>query len=471
MSVLESVATLVPSWISRQRWAIHADADAGTDTGTAAATTASMTVDHAEVLVDGGGTGPSTLWYLIRPAAGSGSAAGSGDGPLYQVLVAVRPAEDSIDLGERDILGVCDTDQGKLFAYDALVDPESARSFAAYIGLEGAEEMTVRPVGAEQSNSSVVLGQKAHGDRIILKLYRRLRAGPNPDVEVPAGLDRVGFNHLAAPVAAWRRGDYDLAVAQEYLAGGVEGWAMALASLRDLYAGYEADPARAGGDFSAEARRIGDMTGRLHVALGQAFGLHPAAVDSWVAVTAAQADALRLASSERRAVDAVLGRVRRLAEAGGIGPSIRVHGDYHLGQVMRTDHGWFVLDFEGEPARTLEERRRPWPALKDVAGMLRSFAYAAGVGLSERVPSERESLVGRARSWEDDNRAAFLEGYGGVEGAGALLPEGDPGGRATAELTTYFELDKALYELAYERAHRPDWEWIPRSAIEQLLKG
>lgn len=458
MSVLDAVGALLSPWVARQRWAVRAEGD-NADVG--------LRVEHAEVLVEAGPQTPRVLWYLARPDA----ADAPGGEVLYQALVAVRPAEEALDVGDRDTLGYCDTDEGKLFAYDALVDPEAARAWAAYMGLEGTDEMTVRPVGAEQSNSSVVLGDKTHGDRVILKLYRRVRPGSNPDVEVPAGLDRVGFNHLAAPLAAWRRGEYDLAVAQEYLAGGVEGWALALASLRDLYAGQEPDPGRAGGDFSSEARRIGEMTARLHVALAEAFGMHPQAVDSWIGVTTAQADALGLDAKTRRGVDAVIARTRRLAETGVIGPAIRVHGDYHLGQVMRTDSGWYVLDFEGEPERTLEERRRPWPALKDVAGMLRSFDYAAGAGLAERVPSEREDLRGRARSWDEANRAAFLGGYRSVDGIAALMPEGDVAGKATAELMAYFELDKALYELAYERGHRPDWEWIPRSAIEQRLKG
>ena len=449
MKAVDAVADLLGPWIARQRWGFKAEP--GSEPA--------LHVEHSEVLLDG--PGPQVLWYLVR----------GDEDLLHQVLVAVRPSADAIDLGERDILGSCETDDGEIFAYDALADPETARAFAAFVGLHDTDDMTVRSVGAEQSNSSVVLGDMTHGDRMILKVYRRVRSGPNPDVEVPAGLDRVGFNHLAAPLAVWHRADYDLAVAQEYLAGGVEGWAMALASLRDLYAGQESDPASAGGDFSSEAHRIGEMTARLHLALAEAFGLYPPDVEAWTAVTMEQVRALGLAPASRRAVEAVVSRVRGLGQAGAIGQSIRVHGDFHLGQVMRTDNGWFVLDFEGEPERSIEERRRPWPALKDVAGMLRSLEYAAGVGLTERVESEREALVGRSRRWQETNRVAFLEGYRSLDGVAALVPEGDLTGQATAELTSYFELDKALYELAYERSHRPDWEWIPLSAIEQLTKG
>ncbi|MGI8492452.1 MAG: maltokinase N-terminal cap-like domain-containing protein, partial [Acidimicrobiales bacterium] len=147
------------------------------------------------------------------------------------------------------------------------------------------------------------------------------------------------------------------------------------------------------------------------------------------------------------------------------GPAIRVHGDYHLGQVMQTDAGWFVLDFEGEPARPLAERVAPTSPLKDVAGMLRSFDYAARFALTERDPSEMERATTLAASWEARNREAFVEGYRGATGISELLATG-----ASAEIVlSAFELDKALYELDYERAYRPEWLPIPLAAIRSLL--
>lgn len=395
---------------------------------------------------------PDALWMLVR------------SGPdLYQLLVGLRPAASPIGLGERETLGTLEDGEGSWLAYDGMADAEIVRPLASSMGVAGIEDCLVRPVGAEQSNSSVVLGQ-----RVILKLYRRVQAGPNPDIEVTTALDRVGFNHLASPLGVWRRDGYDLAVAQEFLAGGSEGWAMAVTSLRDLYASAEDDPALAGGDFASEAHRLGEMTARLHVALAAAFGVEPAHPREWAEALVERAAALSLGS-------ALLGRVRQLAAGVAAGdapvPSIRVHGDYHLGQVMRTDAGWFVLDFEGEPARPLEERRRAWPAAKDVAGMLRSFDYAAGATLAERLEARRDDLEERARAWEERNRRAFLDGYLSVPGVGPLFPGGDPAGASGAGLLAFFELDKALYELGYERAHRPDWEPIPRSAIERLLDG
>jgi maltokinase len=135
---------------------------------------------------------------------------------------------------------------------------------------------------------------------------------------------------------------------------------------------------------------------------------------------------------------------------------------------MRTDTGWFVLDFEGEPARPLDERRERSSPLKDVAGMLRSFHYATAVALREREEFELEALAGRAEAWERRNRDAFLDGYFTTEGLAALLP---PSPDDTLASVAAWELDKAVYEVAYERDHRPDWVEIPRSAITRLLPG
>jgi maltokinase len=132
---------------------------------------------------------------------------------------------------------------------------------------------------------------------------------------------------------------------------------------------------------------------------------------------------------------------------------------------MRTDLGWYILDFEGEPARPLEERRRPSSPYKDVAGMLRSFDYAAQVALRERGEDERDGLREAGEAWEERNRNAFLAGYEATKGIDELLPA-DPDQRERR--LRFYELEKARYEQAYERAHRPDWEDIPRAAIARL---
>ena len=147
------------------------------------------------------------------------------------------------------------------------------------------------------------------------------------------------------------------------------------------------------------------------------------------------------------------------------GSAIRVHGDYHLGQVLRTDAGWFVLDFEGEPARPLDERRRPSSPLKDVAGMLRSFHYASAVARTER---DESALEGMAAAWENRNRQAFLRGYMRAAAPGGILPS-DP--ECVAVVLAAFELEKAVYELGYERAFRPEWAHIPLSALRRLTEA
>ena len=379
---------------------------------------------------------------------------------LYQLLVGLRPVEEEPEFlhgHEYAVLGEVKTEQGTACAYDALIDHDLTLFLLEFVS-EGAETATfVRPVTAEQSNTSVV-----YEDRLILKVFRRLHGGANPDAEVTLALDDVGFNHIAAPLAVWRDDGVDRAILQPYLAGGVEGWALALTSLRDLYAS-RSDPASAGGDFASESTRLGEMTGRMHVALGQAFGVSDAAVDVWAEGMRAQLESV--ARNESWHGDA-LRALERLQGVERPGCALRVHGDYHLGQVMRTDVGWFVLDFEGEPARPLEERRLPTSPLKDVAGMLRSFHYATEVVLMERDDAEREGLEELGAAWEERNRAAFLDGYRRTKGIDELVPSDDI---AFARVLTVFEMDKAIYELAYERAHRPEWVPIPQRGIHRLV--
>jgi maltokinase len=435
----EAVLPLVPPYLARQRWARHDEVSGP----------APPVVERGDLLPPGE---PVALWLVLQVGGGH-----------YQLLVGVRPEDDAPDLGARDTLGTFELAGQKWFAYDGMADAEIVRPLAGSMGVSDVEDVIVRPVGAEQSNTSVVLGQ-----RVILKLFRRLQEGSNPDVEVTTGLDRVGFNHLASPLGVWSRHGFDLAVAQEFLAGGSEGWALALTSLRDLYAGDEEDPAEVGGDFASEARRIGEMTARMHLALAEAFGVGEGDVGDWVGNTRARLADLGLDEDLAGSID---GFLTDMAAAGTRAPVVRVHGDYHLGQVMRTDAGWFVLDFEGEPARPLSERRVSWPPAKDVSGMLRSFDYAASVVLEERDVAQRPGLLERGQAWVERNRGAFLEGYATTDGIAPLMPGGDTDSAEAQAVLRFFEMDKAIYELGYERAHRPDWERIPRAAIERLLAG
>jgi maltokinase len=197
------------------------------------------------------------------------------------------------------------------------------------------------------------------------------------------------------------------------------------------------------------------------VALAHAFGSRPGDVDSWVEGAAHRAAAVHHPDLDAAAIAGILASAGALRDAGA---AVRIHGDYHLAQVMRTDEGWFVLDFEGEPSRPVEERRRPSSPLRDVAGMLRSIDYAAAVGCREHPHSARDEAL--AQAWRERNRAAFLDAYVNRMAGTALLPT-DSG--ATAQLLGLFELDKAVYEVAYEAAHRPDWVQIPLDAVRRLV--
>lgn len=374
-------------------------------------------------------------------------------GARYQLVLGARPESDDLSFLHGSNGEVARIDG--VVVYDAVLD--SALGLAllheATAGREQAAH--VRPVGAEQSNTSLV-----YDDRLILKLFRRLHAGANPDIEMAATLAAAGFDHVPAPVAVWRYEGLDLAVVQPFLAGSTEGWALALTSLRDLYGSACKQPEECGGDFGSEARRLGEVTALLHLASARALGPLPAGPSGSEAMLA-QLEAVARDEPWAPAAAAVF---REAARDGG--SLIRVHGDLHLGQVLRVDQGWFVLDFEGEPARPIQERTAPSSPLKDVAGMIRSFHYATQVALAERADEERKELEVKAESWERHNRESFLRGYLSTPGILDLLPA-DEGTRAL-QLDAW-ELDKAIYELAYERAYRPAWEPIPLSAIERLL--
>jgi maltokinase len=397
----------------------------------------------------------------------------AADGSEYQVVVGLRSRDEHPEFlrgHDQSVIGDVSTHQGDAIAYDAVLDPELALVILDAVAPHEKAERA-RLMSAEQSNSSIV-----YDERIILKLFRRVQRGHNPEVEVTEALAAQGFTCVPEPLATLRSGDYDLAILQPFLAGATEGWALALTSLRDLYGMHDTssipiitldapppppDPGQAGGDFSGEAARLGAMTGGMHVALADAFGRHPADSRAWAASIGAQVDALEPGDVDRRQVQAILDRLADLDP----GPAVRVHGDYHLGQVLRTDAGWYVLDFEGEPARPIEERRRPSSPLKDVAGMLRSFHYASAVARTERDEGALEDL---AAAWEERNREAFLRGYMRAAGPGGILP---PDPECVSAVLAAFELEKAVYEVGYERAYRPDWVHIPLAALRRITEA
>ena len=357
-------------------------------------------------------------------------------------------------------------------AYDGLHDPELTTtllaamagdesigplSFARRPGSEIPTGLDSLVLTAEQSNTSLLFGEEA-----ILKVFRRPSPGPNPDLEVPAALAKLGSPHVAEPlgwIATTMTGiPTVLAVLSRFLRAAVDGWSLAATSVRDLYASGSARAAEAGGDFAGEARRLGEATAEVHRDLALAFG-----VDELPAAALRDLSAQLLARLDT-AVSAVpelarhAGKLRAaFADVAALDGPLevqRIHGDYHLGQALRTHSGWVVLDFEGEPAAPLEERRGRYPALRDVAGMMRSLDYAARFQLAGH--EDAEQVAAAARDWVRRNQAAFCTGYSGAGGP-------DPAKHAI--LVRALTLDKAVYEVLYEARNRPSWVPIPLGSI------
>jgi len=339
---------------------------------------------------------------------------------------------------------------------------ESVLRFRALEDLGSALTHPARPVGAEQSNSSVVFGEE-----LILKVFRRVEPGINPDLEIARFLTERGFAHVPG-LAGWyevegRNLDATLGMLQHYVAGARDGWELALEDL-------ERDPE----GFLSRAGRLGEVIGELHTVLGSdpgdpAFAAEEPSGESIGLLTATideEIERVFLELSGREEAAAIAGRgeevrdlLRMLTQINLGGRVIRHHGDLHLGQTLYADGDWMVLDFEGEPARPLAARRELDSPMRDVAGMLRSFAYAASAAALQRgaqVPAD----------WEDRARGAFLDGYLRTADA-SLLP---PGQAAVEQLLAIFELEKAIYELRYELNNRPDWVRIPVAGILRLLE-
>ncbi len=322
---------------------------------------------------------------------------------------------------------------------------------------EPIDALTERRLGVEQSNTSVVLG-----DRLILKLYRLLEVGENPDLEVSAFLTDAGFTDTPAVAGALTyesdAGSAAAAMLQVFVPSSGDAWSAMLDALAS-------DPDRA----TRIAARVGDLTARMHRALASrpdipafpARAATPAETAAWrtsgerqlaQAVTAVSGDA------HARLVELAPRVTARFADsfgsATGEATVSRIHGDYHLGQLLaRHDDGFSVIDFEGEPARPLAERREPASPLRDLAGMLRSLDYAA------RTAEAGAHAPGfDADGWLAEARGAMLEAYGTI-------------GSEQRGLLDAFELEKACYEVRYEANNRPSWLWLPLAAVARLTGG
>jgi maltokinase len=320
-----------------------------------------------------------------------------------------------------------------------------------------------RQMGVEQSNSSVVFDE-----RLVLKVFRKLEPGINPELELLRFLTWRGFPNIA-PLHGWYAYDGQalattLGVAQKFLPQAVGGWELALEQI-------VSDP----DSFMEKLGSLGTVTAELHNVLAsdasdpafapeepsqEALSLLTATVDEdiekiWVRLP----DDPRLEPIAGRGQD-VRERLAARAQIGVGGRVIRTHGDYHLGQTLHTPSGWVIIDFEGEPARPLPERRQKRSPLRDVASMLRSFAYVTS---AVKIMRDQEA----PEDFEQHARAQFLEHYVAAVDS-TLLPAG---GAQVANLLSIYELEKAIYELQYELDNRPDWIEIPVAGIRRLLEA
>jgi maltokinase len=447
-----TLADALREWLPRQRWFAG---KARALTGVAVHDVALLADADAEILL---------LWAEVSYD--------DGGAERYQVPLAIGPPQ-----AERPSVAA-HLPEGPLV--DALTVPAACHLLARRCTEEHSEptaaghrlvgrpaggaappaDAAMRAMGAEQSNSSVVLGD------MVLKLFRKLEPGENPDVELTRALTARGVATVPAQHGALEldgREPTTLAVLTALVPDAVEGWELATREVESVAEGG------AGRLLLDEAELLGETVARTHAALADAFGRSEADAalrQRWADGMRAQAQRV-LATARSHAPDATAAVEARADELDAVfaglagvtdsGPLIRVHGDLHLGQVLRSGDGrWLLLDFEGEPARPLAERRLPHSPLKDVAGMLRSFDYAAA----------QVRGGGGIENWRAAARRRFVAGYERVAHPADLLP---PDPDQAQRLRSLMELDKAVYELGYELANRPDWVSVPVAGIVAAL--
>jgi maltokinase len=417
----------------------------------------------------------------------------AGATETYQVPLAFYPEPQ--ERLEHALVGRWhDEELGDVVAYDAMHDRLATtrwlRAFAAeqrdehlvFHRLPGHDldvEATSILFSGEQSNSSVAFGEDS-----LMKVFRKVTPGHNPDIEIHEALtlaesDNVAalYGWLEAPASEVTGGEpLQLAMLQQFLRTASDGWDLALASVRDLFAEADLHADEVGGDFAGESHRLGTATAQVHQLLAARFP-----TETW-----APEQLAALAEAMRRRLDEALPVVPELAHyADALRETFagveristpvvvqRVHGDFHLGQTLRTVKGWKIVDFEGEPAKPLAERVRPDSPWRDVAGMLRSFDYAAhAVEVDvETDPESRAQISYRAAEWAGRNQDAFLDGY-----VAALTGDAEAHAGSLTEdqrtLLDAYSADKAVYETVYETRNRPTWLPIPLGALDRLTKA
>jgi maltokinase len=453
MSTREHLTPLITAWAPAQRWF-----------GGKGRKALSMSVAPLADLSDR----PKVTVWILR--------VDYEEGPeIYQVPLVFR--HEPVETLEHVLVGTVESDDTALWVYDALHDKDVTPAwlvgmrdevsagplrFARY-----AESPDAIPVGepslvltGEQSNTSMVFGDVA-----IMKVFRRLQPGINPDIEIQGALTKLGAKHVPALLGAVEADiegvSHSLAMLQEYMTTAADGWELAKASVRDLMAEADLHAEEAGGDFASEAERLGEAVATVHADLATAFGTREASADELRerarAMTGRLERAVDVVPELGRVADALSGIYADLAKLTDSITLQRIHGDLHLGQALRTVMRWVLIDFEGEPMAAIAARRDFDSPLRDIAGMLRSFDYAGYHRVME--VGWDPQLNYRAGEWSNRNRAAFCRGYADTAGS-------DP--RSHSILLHAFEADKAVYEAVYEARNRPAWLPIPLASLSRL---
>jgi maltokinase len=423
--------------------------------------------------------GPPVVTIDIITVAYADESGGEPTTERYQMPLS-NYSEEQGRIGHAYIGPHYDEDLGEVHSYDAVHDRQAMAVYLDTFARTSADQpesyggVTFRRVAGydldtechsslfsgEQSNSSV-----AFGDDSLMKVFRKVTAGRNPDIEIHRALTEAENPHVAHLYGWIEAGEDDLAMLQQFLRTASDGWELALVSARNLFAEADLHADEVGGDFAGEAHRLGVAVSEVHQVLRELFDTEPydgaSAAEAMRRRLAAAASSVPVLADHVEVLEQVFARI-----GDAKGQAQRVHGDLHLGQTLRTSKGWKLVDFEGEPAKPLAERCLPDSPWRDVAGMLRSFDYAAQSVVKDLYASDDPGpqITYRASEWVQRNREAFLTGY--VE---ARQEAG--GGPLSADeqaLVAAYEADKAVYEVLYEARNRPSWLDIPLGAIERI---